>query len=719
MEKSVLQELNKLYRDGESADKSLWAEMRSNVLLISGDHYTKRNWKVWQHIRDNNAITEEQKIRIMKNHTNKIFKTYVNRICSVAPGTAIVPANEKELKDTKAADIHNAIWLHQKRLLNFKDKTRQFAEDYVGLGESWARVSWDWNKGYLKREEPEMEQVMDDATGQMVEREKSKKYIFSGGLEVKRIFAFNVFRPTGCQDLSEAPWLGYRYMETLDNLKMQYPEKEEKIKTDSTRAFLVFDQNSADYAESKDHVLVREIYYRPSPKYPRGYFYKWVESDILEEGELPGGIFPLAYTGFDSIPTHPRYNAPVKQWKPYQIEINRMASKMAEHQVTLGDDKVIMMNGGKLSSGGNAPGIRALSATGGNVTVIPGRTGEQYLGVMNNTIEEYYNNAMVSEELNTGEVNGQIDPYALLMSSSKWKTRFAMHIERFERYLTQITELCLEIARIYIEDDEVISMAGKHEAVNIAEYKNSEPLGYQIKLEPASEDIESRIGKKLALDRYIQYAGANMSKEDIGKFLRQDPYLNKEQIFGDFTMAYDNATNDILALDRGEQPIVAKYRYPDVNYIIQRLSSRMGQSDFPQLPPQVQQAYQMTIDQYQQMLTQLVQEQKALNADLIPTDGPLIRTDMWIPSAKDGTKTERLQLPNSTILWVWDRIQKQGMTTEMLAQQQQQVVSDVARSMRAGSEQMAAQNPQGQTPTANLPDYMQRFIGLINGPGQG
>ena len=710
MSDKILQDLNKLYTEGESADKTLYAEMRSNILLISGDHYIKRNWKALQSLRDSATVNEEQKIRIMKNHTNKIFKAYVNRLISAAPGTKIIANNEKEPQNQKAAEMHSDVWKFIKKQIKFPELRTQCAEDYVGIGEVWVRIAWDWDKGYLKKQEDIMHQVpQEDGTVQEQPNGQKTNY-FSGGLDVKRVFGFNVFRPKACQELASAPWLGIRYMEDIEPLVAQYPELKTKIKEDSQQAFLIFDANNAEYSTTKDQVLVKEIYYRPSPKYPKGYYYKFIKDTILSEGELPAGVFPLRQAGFDSIPTHPRANSPVKQWKPYQVEINRMASKMAEHQVTLGDDKVIIQNGGKLSNGGSYPGIRALSATGGNVSVITGRTGEQYQNVLTSTIAEYYQNAMVPEEAETNSLSGQVDPYALLMSLSKWKSRFSTNIERFERFLVEVTEACLELTKHFIEDDELIQAVGRHEQVNIAEYKRAGPLGYQITLEEASDDTEARIGRKLSMDRFLQYAGANMSKEDVGKFLRLDPYLNKEQLFSDFTMAYDNATNDILALDRGQMPMMNKYRYPKVEYILEKLSNRMGQADFQFLDPKIQQLYAQVMEQYQQMLSEMVQNQAALNADMIPTDGPLVRTDFWVPSKKDSTKQERLALPNTTLLWVWDRIQKQGMTTDILQQQQQAVVSDVAKSMRASQPQQGQMPPQ----QGQIPPYMQRFAGMVN-----
>ena len=43
-----IEELNKLHDDAKSLDKESVAEMRSNILLISGEHYSKRLNELWQ-----------------------------------------------------------------------------------------------------------------------------------------------------------------------------------------------------------------------------------------------------------------------------------------------------------------------------------------------------------------------------------------------------------------------------------------------------------------------------------------------------------------------------------------------------------------------------------------------------------------------------------------------------------------------------------------------
>ena len=63
--------LNALYFDGDSADQDVFAEMRSNVLLVSGEHYTKRSANFYRRIRDSKELSQEQKLRLVKNHTKK------------------------------------------------------------------------------------------------------------------------------------------------------------------------------------------------------------------------------------------------------------------------------------------------------------------------------------------------------------------------------------------------------------------------------------------------------------------------------------------------------------------------------------------------------------------------------------------------------------------------------------------------------------------------
>ena len=70
--KPNISELNQYYLDAESADQSIFADMRSNLLLVSGDHYNKSQSSFHKRLRDNKEVSQEQKLRLTKNHIQNI-----------------------------------------------------------------------------------------------------------------------------------------------------------------------------------------------------------------------------------------------------------------------------------------------------------------------------------------------------------------------------------------------------------------------------------------------------------------------------------------------------------------------------------------------------------------------------------------------------------------------------------------------------------------------
>ncbi len=92
-----ISELNSLYVQGETVDNELAAEQRSNLLLVAGHHYSKRRTsRFWNQLRESENITRTQKIRLTKNHIQKITKTIINGILSYGPDVSIGPHNNSE-----------------------------------------------------------------------------------------------------------------------------------------------------------------------------------------------------------------------------------------------------------------------------------------------------------------------------------------------------------------------------------------------------------------------------------------------------------------------------------------------------------------------------------------------------------------------------------------------------------------------------------------------
>jgi hypothetical protein len=704
MKKLDHNELMKLYKDGEQSDNYLYAEQRSNLLLVAGAHYARKGSRFWNRVRDDNRLSEEQKIRLTVNHIQRICKIYENNILSYAPAVAPVPKNETELQDQKAAELNHSVWKDITTRHRWSDKVREIVQDYVRVGEVFHKIYWDENKGKVVDYAPMVDEMGQPVVDMMGQPQKDpSKPIMSGDFCFERIFGFNVFRAKEAKSMTDSWFIGYRKMVNIDDLKARVgndPEKLEMIEASRDETYIIFDGTGSSYNRSENECLVLEYYIRPSMTFPNGYYFICTDKGVLWEGELPFGIFPIIYCGMDEIPTSPRAYSFIKQLRPIQGEINRAISQVATHQVTLGDDKLAVQAGTKVANGGLQPGVRVLSYSGQAPVVIPGRTGDQYLPYIGQMIDQFYVIANLQEEL--AEKPSNLDPYTMLFMSIEQKKKFSVHTTKITQYLIDFCTVTLELAKQYYTEQNLVPAIGRSEIINIAEFKNTSPLFYQITLEPGTEDMETRLGKQLTFNQIMQYVGSNLDPKDIGKIIRTSPYANNELASEDLTMDFDNGTNMILALDRGQ--MMEPSMYDDKKYLIKRLTTRTRKADFKFLPPQIQQMYQQVINQLIEMDAEEQRKIQEAAQGFIPMSGMAVVCDIYVPDPNNSSKTMRARVPYDALTWLLKRLEEQGATQNAIMQQQQAVIAQTAGMMSQLSPsqpQPGAASPQGMQPPIN------------------
>ncbi len=696
-------QLNSNYTDGDSVDQSVFAEMRSNVLICSGEQYNNKQSRFYKRIRETKDISNEQKIRLTKNHIQKICKMYSNNVLSPNPGVGFSPKDESSLHDQKVADMHHSVWRDAFERYHIDDKMDDWCDSFVQIGEVAVKLFYDPGLGEMKGYDPIIDPMtgapqVDPETGEIQPDEKSP--IFSGEFVFEEIYGFNLLRPPECKDMRKAEWLCIRKMTNKAELLRKFKGNEAlqaKIRSDQDETFMVFDAAGGGYKKSTNQTMIREYYYRPSLLFPQGYYYITTKEGILDEGELPGGLFPIVFIPFDKIQTTPRGRSPIKVMRPYQVEINRAASKMAEHQITLGDDKLLIQNGTKVSAGASLPGVRGVNYTGAKPEILAGRSGAQYLEYMNSQIQEMYMVMMVPED--DTDKDGKSDPFILLYRSARSKKKFQRYIKRFEKFLVEVVSLYLKLAKIHLPDDALIMAVGKNEQVNIPEYRELPDTCYEINLEPQSDDVETKLGKQIVLNHTLQYAGSSMKPEDLGKIMRAMPYANFKEEFDDQTMDYDCAVNDILALDRGEKPPINQY--DNHVYNVKRLVSRVRKPDFKFLSPEIQQNYQDKIHLHEQFEAKNQQQIQMQNNEMIPTGGALITVDFYVeaPNASGGAKTVKAKVPYLAMDYLLKRLDAQGADQAALSGMNGGAQSEIAGQFN----QMQPQQPMKFNPAAGMP----------------
>jgi hypothetical protein len=698
-ERLTIDKLNELYDESDRIDQEIFAEQRSNINLVSGDHYSKKNNRYWNRVRETKDLSNEQKLRLTKNHIQKITKTYVNNIISHAPSVAVVPNNQKETQDQKAAQLNNSVWQYARHKHSFRHKTQLWAKDFVDLGEVAVKIFWDPGAGNFLGYEAEVDengQPLMDESGNMVPSETPK---FSGDFVFERIFGFNLLRDAAAKSMDEAKFLIVRKMVDVEELKKMVssdPDKVKMINDSKDDTYMVFDGNQQNYTKTKGQTMLKEYYFKPSLMYPEGYFYITVSDGILFEGPLPFSIYPIIYTGFDEIQTSARHRSIVKQLRPYQSELNRTSSKIAEHQITLGDDKILIQSGTKITTGIHLPGVRSIQYSGVAPTVLSGRAGDQYFQYAQSQISEMYQVANLDEDM--AMKDGKFDPFGQLFMSLRDKKKFTIYAERFEYFLINICRTYLDLSRHYFSEGMIIPMIGRSEIVNIEEFKNTNELCYSIKLEPQTDNIESIMGRQLSIQHVLQYVGPQMAKEDIGKLIRTMPFANLDESFNDLTLDYDTGTNLILALDRGERPEPNKY--DNHQYMIKRLVARVRQSDFKSLAPEVQSNYYDMIKIYETSEVEIQKEILLAQSEFIPSGGARIKVDYYVSDPNNSSRTIRATLPAESVDWLIKKLAQQGSSQEQLVEIGQAAAAEMSAQF---NQQLAMQKAQGQAQGPSLP----------------
>jgi len=662
--KHTISQLEALYQADEEADKELFAEQRSNLLLYSGDHYNKLQSSFYRRVRDSKSLSEEQKLRITKNHTQKIVDAYTNHIMSTAPGVGFSPANKAELKDQKAAEMNKGVWDSAKHRLGLDETIQDFAEDFCQIGEVAALLAFNPTSGaFLGYEQGE--------DGKMVAK-------FKGDIIPETVYGFNLIIDAAATDHRTAARMTVRKMTPLKELLAMFPGEENKrfIQESSDQTYVIFDRGRSGYQKTKDQCLLRRMYFRPCVDYPMGYVFYFVKEKILWGSELPAGEFPIIFKPFRKLKTKARGQAIIKTIRPFQAEINRASSKIAEHQITLGDDKVLIQNGTQLTAGKVLSGIRSFNFTGMKPEVMQGRDGSQYTATLVQNITEMYNACDVDER--EEPMSGQIDPMALIYRSGKQKKKFKLYVGRFEQFLVEFAQLYLKLARYHFTDEDIIQMVGKNEQINIEEFRAMDPLCYKIHVEAQSEDLETKMGKQLVLSQALQYTASKFEKEDIGKILKAMPYSNLDESFSDLTIDYEAATNDILALDRGARPAVSEF--DNHVYMIKRLTQRMRQADFDFMDDAIKINYLERLDAHQEIQARQLKAIQDAKNEMIPTTGYLVSTDFYmdVPNSTGGMKQQRVRVPSGGLMWFIERLEAQGHSLEGIEKMNQENLAQIA-----------------------------------------
>ena len=645
-----IQKLNEKFEQGRRADETIFGEMRGGLLLYSGRHNPKdrsgaansvTNFRVYGHIsRDGKG---ENRLQIVDNHVPRVADVYINEIMSAVPDIIVNPAEGGDIRASRLAEMNQAVWKeHKKKIGKYQMHIYDEAQTFVTVGEVAVKIYWDDEKEWLK-EEP--------------------------------VSPFDLVRAPGSKRLEDSPWLIQTSVYTKQEFQEAYGKKlAEQLasqggglnegESQGPKSHMIFKTSEREYSEL-DAVEVKEFYLRPNKKYPQGYFVFFTENKLLQEGPLPGGIFPIVTTRCLTTPGLPRGHSFIRNIYNLQMEINRATSQDASNMIHFGDDKIVTNSNSSVQLDKKFKGISHLKVSTYNdvksaVMYLPSAGLPKYMEYIQNLIKKIDYKAHIVSTMEEKKNPRAGDISFVLYSRIKDKRKFALIGTRFEEYQKEKGRTVLALLRHYLNADDIIHSGNRQDTILIDDFKETSDIDYQFDINVGNSTPEEALGKQLQVQQALQYIGPNLNPMQIGLLLRATTLGDSPEIIDSFTANHDSAVQNLILLEKGVMPVIT--RTEDFAYKAERVAQRMNRPDFQQLPQQIQQLFHQFLQTCEQKLAE--QERQKIMADkgLIPTTGYQVTCDFYTtkPGAKGTPVTSKVKVPADALEWLLQAMEKQG-----------------------------------------------------------
>ena len=641
--------LKDLVKESYDADERTFREMRSAIRMFAGDHFSKTaNTSSSDSGREFARLSKTSgvnRIRIVKNHFPRIADVYVNQIMESVPDVEVTGINGADIKASRLARLNNQVLSADKRKSKkYKQKLREKALNFVVTGEIALKHYWDENTEWVKEEE---------------------------------ILPFDLLRAPGTTKVEDSPWLIHRNIYSVEDLKRMFGadwvKRNAMMEGDGITfsgetpepAHTVFDVQQREFQKMRG-LEIREFYLRPNAKYPNGYYIFFSDTGIIQEGELPGGIFPITAARCLITPSVSRGHTPFKTVYQMQQEINRAAGQDASNNIHFGDDKLFSGAHANIQVGRSLQGMSHIKVGqyGAKIAdafqVVPGTGIPKNLDYISQQIREMDYQLNIESMMESKQVQGSGDISFVLYSSIKDKNRFSFVAQSFEEFLKEAAETKLRLFRHYLLEDDLIHEGNREDSIIIEDFKQTDESDYSIEVKARNNTPDELLGRHIQVNNVLQYAGNALKPEDLGPLLKESLLGNSKALISHFSAGQDAVEQNIILLEKGVLPKFSKTE--DFTYKAKQITQRMNRPDYLELHPDVQKVFEDFLEICHQMIAKQNQERMKMEKGMIPTTGGLVNTDIFrmVPGAKGRPVERRIKLPSHALEWLIEALQSQG-----------------------------------------------------------
>lgn len=326
---------------------------RDNLLLYKGIQWLSAERSA-NRLFDKQGGTNTRNPRIVLNQLADFTTQWVSRLTRYRPAVAIYPARaaQEDADDAKVAkNVLDHIWYEQ----GIDHHLQEFARQMKIFGEAYMWILWNSKKGPVH---PDWEQAaiqgkqvpILDTAGNPVKNAKGEPMMMDktqhvGDIDYIVEAPWHVF-DMPCRNRRDIDWSIRWYIQDIELVKAQYPDKADDIKGGSSIDDICYGYG-ADIGQLKNQVVVYELYHRSHEFMEKGRFIKRVKGCILENTDLPyeHGKIPYIYMPDIEVPDQIRGMSFFQQLFPVQHQINAVCSLIYKSVVLYAHPKMVIQDG--------------------------------------------------------------------------------------------------------------------------------------------------------------------------------------------------------------------------------------------------------------------------------------------------------------------------------------------------------------------------------------
>lgn len=303
--------------------------------FLSLAYYGGNQWVEWKNneLRPVRGMSDPHRVFTQRNKIRPKVKKLLTRALSSRPIANVSPTTDSEI-DRAATSEARAVISHQDYLHGRQHQLKRLAKYSLTTSTAFLKIYWD---ATAEADVPKM-----DKSGKVIGSSRSS----IGEIQEDIVPCFEMYIDPKAHDFEEANWLIHSKVRSLDYIQTRYPSGkyvDAEISSgpegyvDSRLAAVTGDYRKGDEPGKKNSVVIKEMWEKPSARYPKGRLITVANGVLLRNDNWPFDkhdtfpFVPISYEeGQDTVYG---LNA-VSDLIPAQRSYNESLSRLKEREKT-------------------------------------------------------------------------------------------------------------------------------------------------------------------------------------------------------------------------------------------------------------------------------------------------------------------------------------------------------------------------------------------------